>query len=288
MFDVLARNEQLSKERSYKYSSDVVAAMSVIEAFILWDEIYYVDDICKTHGFAAKYGMLLDKLNAAGTRFISIPEERFKEVRNKVEARVGTNADIKGNYVLYYRTLEYYELSKMLSINYLPSIQRAKFLRSRCKESINRMHVMNALENELSKYYEEINRKLSANVIQFDMPLLCDYALRDGNENTDMLTMALKLKDDAAFLLFRDWTEKIEKNAEHGNLRVVNSMLNEIHEISQSCIRKKTSGWGLSISFHGILLPEVSLSRELHFGRKFGMHISFLRSIIDYGVGQRR
>lgn len=288
------------------------ALINIITAIILWDDIYIFRERYNSHyidgiDYFKQYSSNFHETN----QIYNLPDD-LKNIESNYLFEYSEGSDINfydlkpdenGNYksVNMMKTLSKYTLFTNISyqanrafeylitaningFDYMPSIQRQTILESYDYANFFiRKDVMSKIDNELNRYYNQVNEHLPIKKISYPFPVLLDYLL-ESYCLEDIIKGAFELKQSKPVLKFRKEMDALEKAWENGNIRSIEQYFKEIEHIIDvlSGSIKSNKKFNLTISFPPALSFDIAIPRKKCF------HSIFLKDLAFYGINARQ
>ncbi|WP_370842778.1 hypothetical protein [Gemmiger formicilis] len=288
MTNVLVDNWTLEKAspalRNPNLSSISVEYVKLIEAFVLWDKIYYIDSPFSTKWKSAlasqNYSLLLSPISEKYCSTTPVSASLLQSLTSSFSLPAP-------------RTFEYQILCNILGLHYLPSNERIQFLNHyRATENFyNREDIISYLDKEVLEYYSSIVARFSTNKLSFKFPILFDYIKHCSNGSISFEAIN-QLHNAKEIQNFRTWMNTVENQIENGNilaldqtLRLISDVINDITHLIQS---------DNAATFEISLTPSISI--PINFKKYFNLiknrqqkiHTDFLRTLTDYALTRRQ
>lgn len=289
------------------------ALLNIITAIVLWDDIYIFHERLNSHyingiKYFQQYSSNFHKIKPT----YLLPYDLMKmKARHLFEYFEGENLncydlkpDENGNYkfvdmmntlskytqfsddISYQanRAFQYLITANINGFDYMPSIQRQTILESYGYANFFiRKDVMSKIDNELNRYYNQVNEHLPIKKISYPFPVLLDYLL-ESYCLEDIIKGAFELKQSKPVLKFRKEMDALEKAWENGNIRSIEQYFKEIEHIIDvlSGSIKSNKKFNLTISFPPALSFDIAIPRKKCF------HSIFLKDLAFYGINARK
>lgn len=248
---------------------------SLIEAMLLWDKISYLDT-----SFSAFWCNRISFSNQNSFFKPVAPPDIYPYESLLVGEKHG---------IIAQGAIEYWKISQRLGINFILTDERADFL-SRYppyRESLSRLNIARFVDEELEKYYKDINAKLGKNFIKFQFPALFDYVRANTSNSKDYFKTACEIRNDRDIARFRSWLQKFDESINSGNIQKVNEILSYISTIITDIDRRFQSKQKVQLQIGlspGIALDASTISRS---GVSTLFNLSFLRKLVKSSVFNR-
>lgn len=151
-----------------KISSPNEEYVKLIEALVLWDHVYFIDNEYSQYWKKFLYRFGYEKYLSP----FAIPKEENISVHSL--------GDIE-NSIISEKALMYSTFCNKHNISYLPCKERAEYLQQ-CNliSPCNRKDVMDYFDKSLKEYYESLNHRLGKSKIKFSQPVLFDFIAAIG------------------------------------------------------------------------------------------------------------
>ena len=304
MASVLIDNWTMSKlpELDEKMNKDRKEIQDFLFALVLWDDVYslqadnliYVDKegFCFTSSPIKRrqYKKTLcslckiKKLEGWTEEYISVAKEIYSERSFKEE-----------NPMVAQGTILYMLLGYNYALNILISSERTKFaldeiLRSQLLK-YSRLNFMHALDKELLKYYDEINKKIGDKVICYKAPVFIDYICKNAVTFKDAINIALQLKYKPEVIDYRKAMDKMEESLNEGNSIKFNQYISIIPEIIDAITHKYSLTATIETGFSPLPSYSLALSIDMDFEHlsriPLKFNLRFIKDIANYGLKNR-
>lgn len=281
--------ESYFENRGERYSSEICWD-NFLTAIVLWDEIwnfkpndYRWKDIFVQSNIVDNMKKLVRTVSRE-----AIDEPFLDTYLSLVRGNSHTPPNIRR------RTLGYQLISNSLGVPFLAHPRRATYLLDDLSRSIpyhskadfNRLDIISRIDKELMTYYERINKELGRDMLKIKYPVLIDYIIRQTNTPEEEMEAALSLRNERYVVDFRKELNNIENLInECGDIPKILSELTTVSDLAKditSKYSKETKLGELSISLAPSFSTPIILKK-----RKKGLHITFIRKLMNYGINER-
>lgn len=234
-----------------EFSNELIA---LIEAIVLWDEIFYFDN--------GRTYWQKEFCNNGYSRFV----DYIKPI--KVEDRSIYLANAEKKYIEHYSesytpvvaqgALEFLDLAKDLELSYMPFEKRAEFVKENLLANennlYNRNNLFSGLEKDALEYYTSLNSIINDANISIQPNILFSYISNKCASVDDLFFSALELKEHHHVKEFKKWIEEFERELLNMDLTSITKLLSyikklqrEITEVSGKYSFNTTASLGLSL-----------------------------------------
>lgn len=283
MEDLILNSFDVSSGRLSKAYGDI------LNAIVLWDEIYYPQNI---RSQAWHYLGLSSNLNIAEAIKPLKDDEFFakesQEIYEKYFKREATSIVAEG-------AIRYSLLSNSNNMGYLPSAKRAEFLDiidvetfekmfKICRE--NRKDSLEMLDKIIEERFLELKSHLPKIKWNFQYPVLVDYIKYNCNDESSYINVALEIKREKEVVRYRKYMDKFEKALEEENGKEIMRFDKDIQEIVND-ILKISERKSFTISGSISVMPSINISTDFIFPRK-KYHLNFLRHLAEFSLNGNR
>lgn len=245
----------------------------LIEALILWDNIYFIDSdssqLWKDLLWRFDYQAYLSPFSRGQTTDYNVFQE-----------------EMHGNDIIEKSALNYSGFCNKNHIAYLPCKERAEYLK-KCDfldSYINRKDVMNLLDKTLAEYYISLNKRFGVNKIKFSFPVLFDF-VAENTKDDFFLKTALQLRNEKEVVQFRNWLSNFEQQLQDGKLLELERLLNYlpalISDLTKVTSPKRNAELQIGLS------PAINLPIDFGDPAKHLIHVDFLRTLSSFAVNRR-
>lgn len=284
---------QLSKLSEYSGNSEnewvkKSCIGNLVTGIILWDNVHYVPNRFTENQFKHLPNNELTKhllevcTVADKTGFVDFepePEEAEKYLGDEYDYLRYLDDDS-----VVERAEVYLDWSIEKQINYFPHPLRAEYISDQkiinkmCDYGIREL-VINRIDEELIKFYDEVNKKVGQDKFKCAYPVLYDYIRKNSNspeDDLDDLNVALALRDDKDVVMFRQSLNNLDVMFNSGDIVTLNQAFDEIEEISKTITNKFLKKDHLG-QFSIGPIPTYCTSNRI-------LNLTFLTRLFDYGV----
>lgn len=245
----------------------------LIEALILWDNIYYLDN-----DYSQYWKNILWRF---GYQKYLTPFSKGQLTDHEVFQK-----EILGNDIVEKSALKYSNFCNKNHIAYLPCKERAEYLK-KCDllgSYVNRKDVMNLLDRTLAEYYISLNKRFGTDKIKFTFPVLFDFVAANTKDNFYLQT-ALQLRNEKEVIQFRKWLSSFEQQLQHGNLLELEKILNYLPALISDLTKVTSSKWNAELQIG--LTPAINLPIGFGGSTKHLIHVDFLRTLSSFAISRR-
>ena len=302
MGEILIDNWSLERLPDYgnKLRKDRYKINGFLYALVFWDDIYSVNrngrgyreyvhydyyarkskNICQT---VTKRNEICERCNV---NQISMDTVAYALAADKIYFRhFSRNTD----YLIAEGAILYFLLGYNLGYNILISKERTQFLSD--EHYIDRLYsrkdYLDSLDKEITKFYDEINKKIGKKVICFDTPVYADYICRHAKTFSDAIDIALQIKNEQAVIDYRKAMDKMEEALNDGNFVEFNQYISTIPEIVNSIIKKCIPTQIVEFGFNPLPNISTSMSVDVRLNKKKKFQLRFIKDIAEYGLENR-
>lgn len=260
--------------------------IKLVEAIVLWDHIYYIDN-----QFSDTWKRVLRPL---GYDQFLLPADSLCDTEEEYKTLCDHARYVSLPYegVVACGAIEYRALSDQLCIAYLPSQRRAEFLANnhRITPLINRDNIYNSYNDQIDEFYIEINNMLGQKLLTFDFPVLFDFVF-DHAPTSDIIDKALEIKNMKDICSYRSYMDNLEQEITNGNYIGLRNHLDEIRRVVESIINKRNTRMNgeLQLSITPSIIPSFNANIPLTpkvINRKH--HLDFFRRLTRYALHERK
>lgn len=252
----------------------------LIEAIILWDNIYYVDN-----EYSENWKKLLHYFDCAD--FIHPITDLEDDNMDLYIGQAKELSILNGTDIVSGGAIEYCALADLLCMSYLPTGRRIEYIEKQQLENnvIDRKDIMTIFDKNVLEYYDEINKKIGNNKLQFEFPTLFRY-VQDHAEKATLIETAMKMKTFNDVREFRNYLDQVELDFKQGDIKAMEKCLDEIPKLVTS-MKKSLQiqlGGSMQINFGlgGITAVTPKININLNLPSIKGKHINFLRRLAKY------
>lgn len=183
------------------------------------------------------------------------------------------------------RAFSYLLTAQKNGMDYLPSVKRQAILQAFEFESFFlRQDILEKVDSELKKYYEQVNAHFKIKRIKYSAPILIDYLL-DKYPAEDLIKAAFDLREKNSLVKFRREMDEVERAYNCGDVESVDAYFIQLEKMI-----KKVSGEiatqrriNITISFP----PAISFDVDVPQIQKRLINSVFLKDLISYGIHER-
>lgn len=254
----------------------------LLEAIVLWDNLYYPNNSYsmwwKNVGQNHIINKVIKPLYDDGREQKKEAEEILKDIRGKYQFT--DNVGLGG--------IRYTLLSNKHGLNYFPCKKRSVFLSQiglySSNSFINRYNIMGMLDNEIKKYYVELNEFFGKNVFDFEFPILVDYILQNTPSNMTPIEYAIELRKDKQVVSYRKYLKEIELAFNTGQWYKIFDFKDATKQLVRDIYQEKSLVDSITINL--LALPSFNISMKGIYKRN--IHLSFLRKLGKFSYSARK
>ena len=213
----------------------------ILNAIVLWDEIYYPQNI---RSQAWNYHRLSSDLNVANVIKPLKDDDFFAKESQEIYEKYFKG---KATSVVAEGAIRYSLLSNSYNMGYLPSEKRAEFFdtinnietfEKMFKICIkNRKNSLEMLDNIIEERFLELKSHLPMIKWNFQYPVLIDYIKYNCNDESSYIDVALEIKREKEVVRYRKYIDKFEKALEEENVREIMQFDKAIQEIVDDILK---------------------------------------------------
>lgn len=268
------------------YKDDYALASCVksyLYAIVLWDDVYALDGRGsmprKNKFYDSKLGInrLTSYDESENISYIS------SEIYNEYWKNESDNWESKqfGESAIYYLLLGY-----NIGMNVMLSGERMEFIKRTgiSQKIFSRADILELLDKEILKYYEEVNASIGKKYFTMKMPVLLDYISSHARDFQEAKDIAFRIKYDSEVIKFRKAMDLMDKALNNGNLVEFNNYIKIIPEIIDSITRNgletKTINVGVSLSPSMTVPVKIG---KIHLKKRM-INMNFLIDLAKYGI----
>jgi len=188
------------------------------------------------------------------------------------------------------RTLGYQYISNSLGVPFLahPSRSYYKFLDiSECNRIFTRRDIINKIDKELMEYYVKVvNKEIGREYLKFEYPVLIDMIKKGASTPEEELRRALEIREEKYVVAFREHVFQVEQVINQGNTQALLGVLKSVSDLAKDITTKYARNiyvGEISIS----ITPSFSIPISIKTKRKHGLHTTFIRKLLEFGVYER-
>lgn len=283
MEDLILNSIDASSGRLSKAYEDI------LNTIVLWDEIYYPQNVCSQAWH--NYGLACD-LNITDAIKPLKDDEFFAKESKEIYEKYFKGKAIP---VVAEGAIRYSLLSNSNNMGYLPSEKRAEFFGTIDVETFekmfkicgeNRKNSLEMLDKIIEKRFLELKSHLPMIKWNFQYPVLVDYIRYNCNDESSYIDVALEIKREKEVVRYRKYMDKFEKALEEENAKEIIRFDKDIQEIVND-ILKISERKSFTISGSISVMPSINLSTDLLFPRK-KYHLNFLRKLAEFSLDGKR
>jgi hypothetical protein len=265
-------------------SNNTMAFEELINALTLWDRVFYIkNDISQ---------VWFDRLSQ--TKLVSLiqpicPNDCDVETARDLATEFVRMHPTISSKTVEVRALEYFYLSNILGMNYLPAYERSVFFqRVLIKNLHSRNLMMDYVDNTIVEYFTRINENLKYPLFECSLPVLYDYIVVGCKSLDDVIDKVIDLRKNLELINFRKWLDFVQEcinkrdlvSFEYGMLQVKQS----IEKITDKNLLKK-SGYSISITaMPSLNIPIDNLLNRIHQNSQ----LLFIRSLAKHAIRNSR
>lgn len=300
-YSVLDENNMLTEKNAAKQLNPT-KIVEFFYALILWDKIYYLEktksrsagrsDFWSVRGQDIGIDLSDYSLECMTELFFysSYDEYQIDSACFKLykDCEQLSNGIENSDHSRLKSAIDYMIWGSYYGLNVLMSPKKSEILK---KYHVNdnyysRLDVMNMIDKEVSKYYQEVNNMLGKEILKFNSPLFTDYILHEANTIKDIMEVIKKIKTKKSVIDFRKAMDSMDECLNSGNILKFKEYLFAIPEIVDeitTTIKTKTFQVDINIS------PGISFEKDVQYNkfRDTKLHINFLSELVSFGVMQR-
>lgn len=300
-------------KEAYPYSiSTYDALISVVYGIVLWDEVYVIEESFNSHylknveyfnKYEDQFRILHGEKVAPFLR--DFPDERFRE-RSANGEHFFTPKDFDKDMSKEYkqfalpnsivlmdtffqaqRAMEYLLVANWNELDYMPSARRVFLLDYYDYSSyFDRRDMLNGVDRELAKFYDEFNQLVGKESIKYRFPVLLDYLFDKCDNLDDTIKYAFELKNNHNIVRFRREMDALEKAYSDGNLKEIKEYLEAIRLIVYdiSKINKMEKTIEITLSFP----PSITLPMRVKKKEGRSKQLLFIKDLAYFGINKRK
>lgn len=269
---------------------------------VLWDNMYSLDWRKNNYSMSSYNISLFKKLKrdidvkrirkemcVEQLNFNDIKEDlrEISTVANQLTEDMALNLSFKDERVMH-DTLFYLLLSHNANMNLLLSKPRTEVLEDSgmSQHIFDRLNMIGLLEDDVVKYYEEINKKIHKNYIQFECPLLADYICKNTGSLKEAIQVAKEMRKEKNIVDFRKAMDELEISMSEGKHTVFDNYVSEIPRIVEDITHggEKCVTFDLGLGFS----PTITIPVKFKYRKKKLLHVDFLIDLAKFGVEGRK
>lgn len=260
---------------------------NIIEAIILWDQVYYPNN---EKSIFWKYLTQEQKVE----KYIS-PCIEDKKIENIAEQIYYEKYKKKYSKNIAMRAIEYDLLANSMGCDYLPCKARRLFLRDidyyKQDNIIGTISNLKVCKDDIMKFVDkttqdrlkEFNSSVGSKSIEIKVPILSHYVIGNKPDGKTYFEYAQQLKCKSRIRIFSDYIENVEKEWEYGNFRPYMQLCNDINDIVND-INKIDKKLIFEIMAVVKIIPKIEF--DIFDIRKY--NISFVKKIVRYVFDNNR
>ena len=260
---------------------------NIIEAIILWDQVYYPNN---EKSIFWKYLTQEQKVE----KYIS-PCIEDKKIENIAEQIYYEKYKKKYSKNIAMRAIEYDLLANSMGCDYLPCKARRLFLRdidyykqdniigTISNLKVGKDDIMKFVDKTTQDRLKEFNSSVGSKSIEIKVPILSHYVIGNKPDGKTYFEYAQQLKCKSRIRIFSDYIENVEKEWEYGNFRPYMQLCNDINDIVND-INKIDKKLIFEIMVVVKIIPKIEF--DIFDIRKY--NISFVKKIVRYVFDNNR
>lgn len=265
-----------------------------ISSLLLWDELWFYE-WGTTMLWEHNYKLQIESLRCdAKKKRVLI--DVYKKLHG-LSSEIFTVSDSMSDIVFHETTISdrtdmYCLLSNILGISCLLHPKR-KYSEDYVNY-FNRMDIFKRIDKELIAFYENVNKELGRELVNFKVPVLYDYIRKNCDNKYDELAAVLALAKTKEVIALRDNLYDIECNVCQGNIQMIISALNKVTEITKELTNKyKENSFEAKITLNitPAIPPSIKsiLNLPLSFTKKDNiLHTRFIKQLVTFGLKERQ
>lgn len=259
-----------SKERGKEIYRPNMAYADLLNAYMLWDEIYYLADLqyslyWMTYPMMQEWKEILHPIEISKETY----EQYMKRAKEIYQSCYGETKEVIAKGVI-----QYLMLADTFDLPYLPMKYRAEFIERTGLEHLYK-------DMQLANLYREANRnailtKVDKNIEEmihdfqnipldkrsFRYPVLTDMIIENANCPENYLEVAKEIRAEKDLKRFRKDMGKIEEAIKHGKWGPMREYVNEVNEIIQNLGRKEKKHINFYITATIGIIPKIEIHLE--------------------------
>ena len=256
-----------------KISSPNEEYVKLIEALVLWDHVYFIDNEYSQYWKKFLYRFGYEKYLSP----FAIPKEENISVHSL--------GDIE-NSIISEKALMYSTFCNKHNISYLPCKERAEYLQQ-CNliSPCNRKDVMDYFDKSLKEYYESLNHRLGKSKIKFSQPVLFDFIAANTASDKSLIQTALQIISEREVAEFRSWLTTFEQEIQYGNWQELEKLLVYLPALISDITKVIPATREFEIQIG--LSPAIGIS--VPFGKSASklFHVNFLKTLSSFAIQGR-
>lgn len=256
-----------------KISSPNEEYVKLIEALVLWDHVYFIDNEYSQYWKKFLYRFGYEKYLSP---FVIPKEENIS---------VHSLGDIE-NSIISEKALMYSTFCNKHNISYLPCKERAEYLQQ-CNfiSPCDREDVMDYFDKSLKEYYESLNHRLGKSKIKFSHPVLFDFIAANTASDKSLIQTALQIRSEREVAEFRSWLTTFEQEIQFGNWQELEKLLVYLPALISDITKVVPATREFEIQIG--LSPAIGIS--VPFGKSACklFHVNFLKTLSSFAIQGR-
>ena len=233
MNSILIDNWTIEKAISNSKTQEIKSAeLKRIMCFmILWDNVYYLDN-----GYSSWWQDCVDQDEELYVllKMKQLPiNDEYKSTVQQVYEQRFMNTEIP---TIAQGAIEYLVNAELNNVHYAPVDERAAFIQKHnlIEDLFTRNDIIESIDSELLKYYEESSEKIRAADISLVTEAL--LSLIDGDSTKDISERIERLKRKPMIRRFRNWADRFETEIKEGKFLLIDDYLKELKDIEHMTI----------------------------------------------------
>lgn len=297
----VSKNQPLSTY--FNYPELLVCHQNLLNALVLWDDIYLNADLTSTCEFVVAERSIHEFHDALGcSPFIHVAPielhwyncedsaKKFTKAICNISHYISNNdkLDISNNCSLrklLFRGCLYLMHSNHMGISYLPHPFRAEFLSESgiFSRKFDALTYLGIVDKEIADYINAINELAQSQLLSTPFPVLFKFIMETAKNPFDEFTVALELRKNKNVVSFRESVNEICEEVEKGNIHALRASLMKAKEVCDdisNSLYKRSIHYGVSIG----LSPSIEISSDGKLKVSSGFHTTFLSDMANYGL----
>lgn len=284
MNGILLDNWTLQDLYTEKIKTDLEEYNKLLEAIVLWDDIYYPNN---TYSTWWKYISMNHEFNKLLKPFPD-DEKIFKEESEKFFYSIKAKSDFTE--AVGVGSIRYAILSNKNGLDYFPCSKRSAFLsqdeiKKIIPNMISRYDLMETFDKEVIRYYKELNSFLGNDVIKFDVPVVVDFIHENTPSNKDYIDYAMELRREKNVIKYREYLSEIEQAINNAQWNKISEFKCATEELVKNIIDKKPCTYSITVSI--LALPSFNIDIPCLSYKKY-IHLSFLRDLCNFAYNRNK
>lgn len=214
-----------------------VELVALIEALVLWDEVYYWDNgrTFWHNTISTLPDSIKNCLHPLRTPNLFLDTaDADTLLSDYCEDSIVADASIK-----------YLQLADRLSLSYLPVDKRAQFILENDLYAVfgqiySRTDMFNSVDKDIRLYYHSLNEEIKKTKLKFTPHCLFQFVVENCDENSDIFEVARELGRDKTVRRFKEWVTTFEDEIAAGKYIEIYRFKDELHTIEDKLINQRS------------------------------------------------